>query len=99
MNSPARSFGSRVNLQENSARVIEKGSTRRCQLDSTSCARHELGANLFLKISNLAAERRLRRVQLRLCREGQTSRFRQPQRNNEDVVIPFSAPMLLKHRH
>ena len=76
MNSPPRSFGSRVNLQENSARMIEKGSTRRCQLDSTSCARYELGANFFLEISDLAAERRLRRMQLRLCREGQTLGFR-----------------------
>jgi hypothetical protein len=32
MNSSPRSFGSRINLQENSARVIKKDSTRRCQL-------------------------------------------------------------------
>jgi hypothetical protein len=40
MNGPPRSFASRVNLQENSARVIEKGSTRWCQRDATSCARY-----------------------------------------------------------
>src|ERR1700733_10663020 len=40
MNSPPRSFGSRVNLQENSTCMMEKGSTRRCQLDSTRCARY-----------------------------------------------------------
>ena len=75
MNSPACSFGRRVNLQEDSARVIEKGSTRRCQLDATSCARQELGANFFLKVSKLAAERRLRGVQLRFCRQSQTLGF------------------------
>jgi len=75
MNGPACSFGRRVNLQQNSARVIEKGSTRRCQLDATSCARHELGANFFLKVSELATERRLRGVQFSLCRQRQTLSF------------------------
>jgi hypothetical protein len=56
MNSPTCSFGPGVNLQQNSSRVIEKGATRRCQRDATSCARQELGANFFLKISKLAAE-------------------------------------------
>src|ERR1700682_3564339 len=75
MNGPPRSFGRRVNLQEDSARVIEKGTTRWCQLDATSCTRHELGANFFLKVPELAAERRLRGVQFRLCRKGQTLGF------------------------
>lgn len=75
MNGSACSFGRRVNLQQNSSRVIEKSLARRCQLDSTSCARYELGANFFLKVSDLAAERRLRSMQLRLCREGQTLSF------------------------
>ncbi|MGB8833772.1 MAG: hypothetical protein WCC95_16600 [Candidatus Sulfotelmatobacter sp.] len=56
MNGSACSFGPRINLQQNSARVIEKGSTRRCERDATSCARQELGANFFLKVSKLAAE-------------------------------------------
>jgi hypothetical protein len=55
--------------------VIEEGSTRRCQFDTASAARQELHAYLVLKVSNLATERRLRRVQFSLCRHGQTSRL------------------------
>jgi hypothetical protein len=75
MNDPPRSFGGPFNLRQHSAGVIEKGSTRRCQRDATSCARHELDANLVLKVPDLTAERWLRSVQLRLCCQGQALSF------------------------
>jgi hypothetical protein len=43
--------------------VIEKGPTRRCQVDAASSSRQKWGAHLVLKISNLPTQRRLRRVQ------------------------------------
>jgi hypothetical protein len=54
--------------------VIEKGSTGRCQVDTASSSRQELGANVVLKVSNLPTQRRLRRVQYSLCCHRQASR-------------------------
>jgi hypothetical protein len=48
MNSTACSFGSHVNLRENSARVIKKGATCWRQVDTSSCAPNT-GANLYLR--------------------------------------------------
>jgi hypothetical protein len=44
-------------------------------LEDESSAPHELRTNFFLKVSELAAKRRLRGVQFRLCRQGQALGF------------------------
>src|SRR6202035_3713194 len=59
MSDPARSFGCRLNLRQCHAGVLEKGSTRRCQIDAASGTRQELGTYLVFKIPNLPAQRRL----------------------------------------
>jgi hypothetical protein len=74
MNSPPRSFGSRVNLQENTARAIEKDATCCSQLDSELCALL-VGRQFLPQGPDLAAEQRLRVVQLRLGRQGQSLCF------------------------
>ena len=55
--------------------MFEKGSTCGCQSDTASAARQELRAYLVLQVSNLATQRRLRRVQFSLCCHRQISRF------------------------
>jgi hypothetical protein len=65
--------------------VIEEGSTRRRQFDTASFSRQELGAHLVLKISNLPAQRGLRRVQHLLRCHRQISRV-----GNRDEIAKMS---------
>ena len=78
--------------------MIQKGATRRCQFDTASSSLQKFGTYLVLEISNLPAQRRLRRVQKLLLLPRSGFRYRRLRRNNEDVVIPLPTPMLVKHR-
>jgi hypothetical protein len=55
MGDPPCSFGCRFNLRQHDAGVIEKSSTRRCELNAPSAAYQEWRAYLVLKIPNLPA--------------------------------------------
>jgi hypothetical protein len=55
--------------------MFEKRSTRRRQFDTASATNQQLRAYLVLKVSNLPAERRLRRMQFSRRCHRQTSGF------------------------
>ncbi len=63
MSNPACSFSRRFYLRQHQASMIEKGSTRRGQVDTASRSSQKFGAHLGLKVSNLPTQGRLRRVQ------------------------------------
>jgi hypothetical protein len=72
----ARRFRGGLCLSKRQPRMIEKGPAGSGQFDPMHAAAHQLNADLIFKIADLAAQRRLRRVQLFLGRDCQASRLR-----------------------
>src|SRR5258708_14800930 len=56
--------------------MVEKGAAGGGQFDAVHASIHQRNADLVFEIADLAAERRLRRVQLFLGRDRQASRLR-----------------------
>src|SRR5258705_2894518 len=56
--------------------MVEKGAAGGGQFDTVHAAAHKLNADLVFEIADLAAQRRLRRVQPFLGRDCQASRLR-----------------------
>jgi len=65
--------GGCFHLRQCKARVVEKGASGRCQLDTADAAREQLHADLIFQVPHLAAERRLCRVQAPLGGKGQAA--------------------------
>ena len=76
MSGPPCRLGGCLDLHQRQSRMIEKGSAGVSQLDAARAADKQLYADLIFKIADLAAQRRLRRVQLFLGRDCQASRLR-----------------------
>jgi hypothetical protein len=59
----ARGLRGRRRLRERQPRMLKERAASRCQFDPMHAAAHKRDADLALEVANLAAERRLRRVQ------------------------------------
>ena len=70
---PARRFHCGIDLRQRQPCMVEKGPTGGGQFDAVHAAAHQLDADLVFEIADLAAERRLRRVQPFLSRERQAA--------------------------
>src|ERR1044072_8308461 len=71
MGDPARGLGCRLYLRKHRASVVEEHAPGWCQFDAARAPRQKLGPDLFLEVSDLTAKRRLRGVQLFLCRQAE----------------------------
>ena len=73
LSGPARRFHRGIDLRQRQPGVVEKGLACGGQFDAVHAAAHQLDADLVFEIADLAAERRLRRVQPFLSRERQAA--------------------------
>ena len=69
----ARRFASRLDLGQRQPCMVEKGPAGGGQFDAVRAAAQQLDADLVFEIADLAAQRRLRRVQPFLGRERQAA--------------------------
>ena len=76
MRGTPRRLRGRLRLSQRQPRMVEKGAACGGQFDAVHAAAHQLDADLVFEIADLAAERRLRRVQPFLGRKRQASRLR-----------------------
>jgi hypothetical protein len=72
---PARGITGGIDLQQRQPRMIQKDSARLCQLDSAGTAHEQFDANFQFQVADLAAQRRLRRVQPSFRGMGETAFF------------------------
>ena len=70
---PACRFDRGIDLRQRQAGVVEKGLARSGQFDAVNAADSSSAADLVFEIADLAAQRRLRRVQPFLSRERQAA--------------------------
>ena len=68
-----RHFHRGIDLRQRQSGMVEKALACIGQLDAVHAAHHKLGADLVFEIADLAAQRRLRRVQPFLSRERQAA--------------------------
>src|SRR6202023_2368726 len=70
---PARCFHRGIDLRQRQPGMVEKGLDCGGQFDAAHAAAHQWYANLICEIADVAAEGRLRRVQLSLSGERQAA--------------------------
>ena len=76
MSGPSRRFDGGFDLRQRQARMIEKGSPESVSSTPRALRVKQLRADLVFEVPDLAAQRRLRRVQPFLGRDREASRLR-----------------------